>query len=252
KDEIALLTRDEIRKSLGQYAEVVESLVSRSEEAAAGEERARIFAEIGRLCASEMEDPEQAVLAYARALSETPMTAELADEIEHLARDNAQFWNDAVATLAEGITAESLSSNERNKLLAYCGRWYEQKLGRPDLALLAYQQILAADPANDEAYEALAGLYRKAQQWPELVGVLVRRADAAGGTQRARDARADAAEVYEQRLTDAGRAKELYAQVLVDDPAHAKAVDGMARIAELTGDFRALVVVLERRAESRR
>jgi tetratricopeptide (TPR) repeat protein len=252
KDEIALLTRDEIRKSLGQYAEVVESLVSRSEEAAAGEERARIFAEIGRLCASEMQDPEQAVLAYARALSETPMTAELADEIEHLARDNAQFWNDAVATLAEGITAEALSSNERNKLLAYCGRWYEQRLGRPDLALLAYQQILAADPANDEAFEALAGLYRKAQQWPELVGVLVRRADAAGGTPRARDARADAAEVYEQRLNDAGRAKELYAQVLVDDPAHVKAVDGMARIAELTGDFRALVVVLERRAESRR
>jgi tetratricopeptide (TPR) repeat protein len=53
-------------------------------------------------------------------------------------------------------------------------------------------------------------------------------------------------------LNDAARAKELFAQVLADDPAHAKAVDGMARIAELTGDFRALVVALERRAESRR
>jgi serine/threonine protein kinase/lipopolysaccharide biosynthesis regulator YciM len=252
KDEIALLTRDEIRKSLGKYAEVVESLVSRSEEAAAGEERARIFAEIGRLCASELQDPEQAVLAYARALCETPRASELADEIEYLAGTNAQLWTDAVATLAEGINAESLSSTERHKLLAYCGRWYEQKLARPDLALLGYQQILAADPANDEAYEALAGLYRKAQQWPELVSVLLRRADAAGGTPRARDARAEGAEVYEQRLNNVARAKELFAQVLADDPAHAKAVDGMARIAELTGDFRALVVALERRAESRR
>jgi tetratricopeptide (TPR) repeat protein len=252
KDEIALLTRDEIRKSLGKYAEVIESLVSRSEEATAGEERSRIFAEIGRLCANEMQDPEQAVLAYSRALCETPQKSELADEIEYLAGTNAQLWSDAVATLTEGVNAEALSSAERNKLLAYCGRWYEQKLARPDLALLGYQQILAADPANDEAYESLAGLYRKAQQWPELVAILLKRADAAGATPRARDARAEAAEVYEQRLNNPARAKELFAQVLADDPAHAKAVDGMARIAELTGDFKALVVALERRAEARR
>jgi tetratricopeptide (TPR) repeat protein/tRNA A-37 threonylcarbamoyl transferase component Bud32 len=252
KDEIALLTRDEIRKSLGKYAEVVESLIGRSEEAAPGEERGRIFAEIGRLCGTEMQDAEQGVLAYARALCETPMSHEYADEIELLAEGNPQLWNDAVGTLTDGINGEALSSTERNRLLTYCGRWYEQKLARPDLALHAYQQTLATDPANDEAYEALAGIFRKAHQWPELVGVLVARADAAGGAPRARDARAEAAEVYEQRLNDVARAKALFAQVLAEDPAHAKAVDGMARIAEVTGDFRALVVVLERRAESRR
>jgi tetratricopeptide (TPR) repeat protein len=252
KDEIALLTLDEIRKSLGKYSEVVESLVGRSEEAAPGEERARILAEIGRLCATEIQDPEQAVLAYARALCETPTTRAYADEIEQLADERPALWADAVSTVSEGIQAEALSSAERNKLLAYCGRWYEQKLARPDLALRGYQQILATDPANDEAYEALAGLFRRAHQWPELVGVLVARADAAAGAPRARGARAEAAEVYEQRLSDPGRAKELYAQVLTEDPGHPKAVDGMARIAERTGDFRALVVVLERKAESRR
>jgi tetratricopeptide (TPR) repeat protein len=251
-DEIALLTLDEIRKSLGKYGEVVESLVGRSEEAAPGEQRARIFAEIGRLCASEIQDREQAVLAYARALSETPSASEYAAEIEQLAEVAPQLWSDAVTTLSEGITNEALSSAERNKLLGYCSSWYADKLARPDLALQGYQEIIASDPANDEAYGALAALFRKAHQWPELASALVARADAAGSAPRARDVRADAAEVYEQRLNDAERAKALFAHVLSEDPGHPKAVDGMARIAERTGDFRSLVVVLERRAESRR
>jgi tetratricopeptide (TPR) repeat protein len=252
KDEIALLTRDEIRKALGKYTEVVESLLGRSEEAAPGEERARIYAEIGRLCATEVRDAEQGVLAYARALCETPMVREYADEIEELAESHVELWNEVVATLSEGAESGSLSSTERSKLLAYCGRWYERRLGRPDFALRAYQQILVIDPANDEAHEALAALFRKAHQWPELVATLVARADAAGGSPRARDARAEAAEVYDQKLNDAARSKELYAQVLAEEPGHAKAVDGMAQIAERTGDFRSLVVVLERRAESQR
>ena len=252
KDEIALLTRDEIRKALGKYAEVVDSLIARSEEAAPGEERARVYAEIGRLCASEIRDPEQAVLAYARALCETPMVREYADELEELAESDIALWNEVVATLTAGIQNGSLSSTERNKLLGYCGRWYEQKLSRPDLALRGYQQILVTDPANDEAHEALAGLFRKAHQWPELVATLVARADAAGSSPRARDARAEAAEVYDQKLNETARAKELYAQILAEEPGHAKAVEGMAQIAERTGDFRSLVVVLERRAESRR
>ncbi len=252
KDEIALLTRDEIRKSLGKYAEVVESLVGRSEEAAPGEERARIYAEIGRLCATEVRDAEQAVLAYARALCETPMTRDYADEIVELAEGSADLWGEALATLTQGVGSDVLSSTERNKLLAYCGRWYEQKLARPDMALRAYQQILTTDPANEEAYEGLAGLFRKAHQWPELVATLVTRADAAGGSQRARDARTEAAEVYEQKLNDPTRATQLFAQVLAEDPSHPKAVDGTARIAERTGDFASLVVVLDRRAESLR
>ncbi len=252
KDEIALLTRDEVRRALGKYTEVVESLIGRSEEAAPGEERARIYAEIGRLCAAEIRDPEQAVLAYARALCETPMVREYADEIEELAQGKADLWNEVVSTVSGGVEGGSLSSTERSKLLAYCGRWYEQKLARPDLALRAYQQILVTDPANDEAHEALAALLRKAHQWPELVATLVARADAAGGSPRARDARAEAAEVYDQKLNDAARAKALYAQVLAEEPGHARAVDGMAQIAERTGDFRSLVVVLERQAESRR
>jgi tetratricopeptide (TPR) repeat protein/tRNA A-37 threonylcarbamoyl transferase component Bud32 len=252
KDEIAMIALDEVRKALGKHGEIVESLLARSEGAAPGEERARIYAEIGRVCASELQDPEQGILAYTRALCETPTVREYADEIERHAEGKAQLWNEVLGTITEGTKHESLSGAERNKLLAYAGRWYEQKLARADLGLMAFQQILTTDPANEEANEGLAVIYRKAQQWPELVAILVARAGVAGSSPRGRDMRTEAAELFEQKLNDAPRAKEVYAQVLAEDPGHIKAGDGMARIAERTGDFKSLVAILERRAEARR
>jgi tetratricopeptide (TPR) repeat protein/tRNA A-37 threonylcarbamoyl transferase component Bud32 len=251
-DEIAQNALEEIRKALGKYAEIVESLIQRSEDVAPGEERARIFAEIGRLCAAELQDPDQGILAYARALCELPSAREYAEEIERLAERKVALYNEVLATVTEGISSEALSPVERNALLAYAGRWYDQRVGRPDLALVAFQQILANEPAHEEANEGLTSIYRKAQQWPELVNVLVSRASAFGGSPRARDLMAEAAEIVEHKLNDVDRARELFRQVLADDPGHSRAGEGLAQIAQRTGDFKGLVAVLERRAESRR
>jgi serine/threonine protein kinase/lipopolysaccharide biosynthesis regulator YciM len=251
-DEIAQSALDEVRKALGKHAEIVESLMVRSEKEAPGQDRARIFAEIGRICATELEDPDQGILAFARALCEAPMTPEYAEEVERLAEGKPALWNEVLGTLTEGIQSDALSSTERNRLLSYVGRWYEQKVGRADMGLLAYQQILTTEPASEEGLEGIERIYRKAQQWPELVAVLVARAEASSASPRARDARTEAGEIYEQKLNDVARARDLLATVLAEDPGHVRASDAMARIAERTGDFKSLVAILERRAEARR
>src|SRR5690606_35853963 len=69
---------------------------------------------------------------------------------------------------------------------------------------------------------------------------------------KARDLRAEAAEILETRLNDLNRSRDIFMTVLADDPGHARACDAMARIAERTGDFVTLAKVLERRAEARR
>lgn len=252
EDDIAQIALEEIRKQLGKYEEIVEMLVGRSEAAAAGEERARVFAEIGRLCAHELEDPEQGLIAFTRALCETPSNDEYASEVERLAGEKTTYWNEALATIAEGTKHESLSTTERNVLLAHAGHWYDAKLGRPDLALMAYQQILQSDPASEAANEGLTVIYRRAQQWPELAAILMMRADATASSPRARDLRTEAAELLETKLNDPARAKELYTAVLADDPGHTRAGDALARIAERMGDFPTLVKLLEKRAEARR
>ncbi len=249
-DRTSQMQLETVRKALGKYGEVVESLIARSESAAPGQDRARIFAEIGHLCATNLEDPDQGILAYARALCETPLQRDLADEIERLAEGKPPLWNEVLATVTEGIQGGTLSPTERSKLLAYAGRWYEQKIGRADLGQMAYRQMLTADPGNDEAHEGLVRICRKAQQWPGLVFALTAWADASGPLPHARDLRVEAAELLEQKLNDSARAAESYTQVLAEDPGHEGAAAGMTRIAEASGDYKTLVGILDRCAQA--
>ncbi len=199
---------------------------------------------------SELEDPDQGILAYARALCEVPTNAAVAEEIERLAEGKPPLWNEVLASLAETIQAGSLSPGDRNALLAHAARWYAVELHRPDLAVMGYRQILDADRGHEAAHEGLIAIHREAQQWPELVAALLAYADTAGNSPRTRDLRAEAGEIYEVHLNDPTRAREAYAKVLADDPSHVKAGDGMARIAESTGDYETLAGILEHRAET--
>ncbi len=252
KDEIGWTALEEVRRALGKFEAIVEMLLERSERAASGDERARALAEIGRICATELDDVDQALVAFARALCEVPLESDYAREIERLAGTNTDRWKETLEAITEGLKHEALSVTERNALLAYAGRWYDQRLGRADTALLAFQQIAATDPANEAAAEGLASIYRRAQQWPELATLLVTLSDASVTPSKGRDRRTEAAELFETKLNDVPRARDLYAAVLADDPGHPKAGDALARIAERTGDHDTLILLLERRAEARR
>jgi tetratricopeptide (TPR) repeat protein len=250
-DDIAVTALEDVRKQLGKYEELIEMLLTRTEKAESRAERARAYAEIGRLYVSEIEDPEQAVVAYTQAFCEDSSQSGYADEIERLAGQTAERWNEVLATAAQ-VAGGELPQEIKNTLLTRMGRWYSERLARPDLALPCYQAVIATDPANDSALEGMTQIYKKAQQWPELVMVMARRADAAVTPARARDLRAEAAEILELQLSDTGRARDLYEQVLAEDPGHERASEALSRIYERTGDFPGYVKLLERRAEALR
>ncbi len=251
-DDIASVALEEVRKALGKFEEIVEMLLARSETAAPGEERARVMAEIGRLYTHELDDAEQALVAYTQALCEAPSNDEYASQIERIAGQNASRWGEVLGTVTEGVKSDALGVSDRNALLLRAGKWYDERAKRADMALMAYQQVLVGEPSNEGAQEGLTVIYRRAQQWPELAQVLLGRADAAATTPRARDLRTEAAELFELRLNDLARAKDIYKQVVAEDPGHLKASEALARIAEKEGDFQTLVRILEHRAEARR
>jgi tetratricopeptide (TPR) repeat protein/tRNA A-37 threonylcarbamoyl transferase component Bud32 len=251
KDEKVWALLKAVRRRLGKHDAIVEMLLERSEAASSERDRARALAEIGEIYAVELNDPDQALVAYTRALCETPVDADLAREIERLAGSNAERWTEIVAGVTEGARSGSLAVTERNALLVWAGRWYEQKLGDAERALHAYRSVAASDPENDAAADGIIAIYRRMQAWPELAAFLVVPRGAATLPSKTRDRLAEAAEIFETRLGDMGRARELYAAVIREDPAHHRAADALARIAEKTGDPDLLISILDRRAEAR-
>ncbi|HEY2366573.1 MAG TPA: serine/threonine-protein kinase, partial [Polyangiaceae bacterium] len=240
-DEVASNALEEVRKSQGKFEEIVEMLLARADKAVMPEARARVMAEIGHIYAHELNDLDQALVAYTQALGEKPTDTDIIAEVERLAAGKTERWNEVLASLTEAVKGEGLSPSAKNALLALAGRWYDQRVSRADTALLAYQQILATEPASEVALEGMGHIYRKAQQWPELAQTLQSHADAMGTSPRARDLKTEAAELFETRLNDAKRAKDIYGSVLAEDPAHARAGDALAKIAEREGDWKTVV-----------
>lgn len=251
-DNVAERALEDARRRQSKFDEVVEMLLSRSEKADSASERASAFTEIGKLYARELKDPDQALVAFIQALCEEPGDAATVSEIERLAGSNQDSWNEVVTNCAETAQDESTPVETRNAIYNHLGRWYVEKLKRPDLALPCFQAVIGSEPADEAALEGMTDIYRKAQQWSELGMVLTRRADAAASPAHARELRAEAAELLELRLNDSDGARGLYEQILAEDPGQTKASDALGRLYERTKDFQSLLGLLERRAEAQR
>lgn len=252
EDQVAERGLEEARRKLGKFEELIEMLLGKSEQASSSVERARAFAEIGKLYAGEMSDKEQALVAFTQSFCEDPSQTHVVSELERLCGSDQDSWAELLGSCQSTVNEGELPVETKSLICLKLGRWYIDKLQRADLALPCYQLVVQTEPSNDAALDGLTQIYRKAQQWQELGMVLTRRADAAKTPAQARDLRAEAAEILEQYLNDTQNARALYEQILADDPGHAQASDAVARIYERTGDFMNLVKHLVRRSEAQR
>ncbi len=251
-DDIAFSALEELRKALGKHEELVEMLLQRSERAESAGERARALNEIGHLYVRELDDKDQGVFALAQALVQDPAQDAYAVDLERAAGNDMKIWSEALQILSQASTEEAMAAEPKIALFNRLGPWYAEKLARADLGIPCFQFVLGLDPANEKALEGLAQVYRRAQQWPELVQVLLSRADRAATPGEARDLRAAAAELLESKLSDAGRARDLYEQIFTEDPGHTKACDALLRIYRRIEDHAGYAKILERRAEAQR
>ncbi|MFO0551680.1 MAG: serine/threonine-protein kinase [Polyangiaceae bacterium] len=251
-DDIAQTALEELRRQLGKHEELIEMLLSRSEKSESHSERARCFSQIGHLYVRELDDREQGVFAFAQALAQDVQNEEYAADLERAAGTDMKLWTESLQILGEVTTHPRMPPEVKVTLYTRLGAWYADKVARPDLGLPCFQAVLQIDPANDGALAGMAGVYRRAQQWNELGQVLLRRADRAPTPERARAYRAEAADLLETKLNDASRARDLYEQIIKEDPGQEAACEALTRIYEQLKDFEGLAKILERRADALR
>lgn len=250
EDDVAQTALEGLRKSLGKHEELIEMLLEKSERAAAATERARALNQIGDLYFRELADHEQAAFAFARALSQEATNDGYAMDLERAAGADTRLWSEALQELTEAAMAPNLAAEAKVALYTRLGRWYSEKISRPDLGVPCFQAVLSVDPAHDPALAGLAQVYRRAQQWNELGQILTARADRAPTPAAARDIRAEVAELLDSKLNESGHARDMFEAIISEDPGHQGATDGLARIYSRQEDYEGLAKILERRAEA--
>ncbi|MFO0757627.1 MAG: tetratricopeptide repeat protein [Byssovorax sp.] len=251
-DDITFAALEELRKNLGKHEELIEMLLTRSETSESHSERARAFNEIGHIYMRDLDDKEQAAFAFAKALGQDTQNSAYAVDLERAAGSDMKLWAEALQELSQVSTQADMPAEAKIALFNRLGHWYSEKIARPDLGVPCLQAVLSVDPANDGALEALAHVYRRAQQWQELGQILVTRADRAPTPAQARDMRAEAADILETKLNEAAHARDLFEQIFAEDPGHQKATDALARIYQKAEDHEGFAKILERRADALR
>ena len=104
-------------------------------------------------------------------------------------------------------------------LLARLGRWYSDRAGRADLAAGCFQSILPINPNHDGALAGLCAVYQKAQQWPELGRSAAQPRERGAEPHRRRATSSPKPpSIFEHKLSDPARARELYQKILERGP----------------------------------
>ncbi|MBW2277275.1 MAG: protein kinase, partial [Deltaproteobacteria bacterium] len=207
-------------KAEGRFEELIEKLVAKAEAVEDAESKLEIIREIAAVYEEDIKDPAKAFDYYVACLGDGS-DSKLVAKLEKLAERTERFEDLATAC---GAAVQALEQTARADATAdlykKVGIWYLERLDQANYALTCFQKVLDYRPSDTDALEAVSDLYRGAQQWNELVQVMVRLGEVEPVPEQSRDRLAEAARIHHERLSDTDEAIKLLTGVLDEDPAH--------------------------------
>jgi tetratricopeptide (TPR) repeat protein len=177
--------------------------------------RVVLLRKIAAVAARQLGAVERALDAQARAVKEDPTLADSRFELEELA-ERASAWDQLIAIyndIAAGLSDPELAREYWMRLAAI-----EERLGKVNEAAASYDKVLALDPSDAEALQAMDSLYRGTGHWEELISVFRRRIDLTNDADAREALYAQMANVYEEKLGKPDEAIAAYREVLGIDP----------------------------------
>jgi tetratricopeptide (TPR) repeat protein len=179
--------------------------------------------------------------AYRRGLTVDPDDGEILRAIEDLQRAPGRE-RDLVATLRARAKLAS-SVEEKRKMLEEAKGLAETVVQDRELAEAVLRDLLAEDEANAWALEELTKLRDVAGDHDGVVKLLLRRAELGDG-KKAIELKHAAAIVLAEKLNEAGRAIEIYEQILEQEPSDADAASRLRALYAAAGREKELAKLL--------
>ncbi|HET7827207.1 MAG TPA: tetratricopeptide repeat protein, partial [Anaeromyxobacter sp.] len=213
-----------------------------------GDAVAHLF-RIARIREERLSDLPGAAATYERILAVEPGSrvglAALESALEKLGR-----FDDLAELLAKDAAAAA-DTRRKVSLLQRRAELVEDRLDDSDRARAAWEDVRAAAPRHLPALRALGRLHARAGRWEDLAAMFRAEADAAVDAAAAADLVHRIGEILERRLGRADDAIAAYREATTLSPAHAPALQALARLHRARGDDESLVEILRAQAAAR-
>lgn len=223
-----------------QIAEVEVALPQRSAE------RARVLSDIGTIWLDHLEDPNEALGYFSRALAEH--SADL-DALEGSARAFEAEGHPEQAANAWDRAIELLSGPARAAALVCRARLTSGPLQEPEQATDLYRRALTDEPGNREALEAVVAQAKLDQHWMLLTDLQERRFELETGVAQRTQIAIETGRLQLDELGNPSAARLWFERAAELDPQDPVTCEVLADLARDRGDDDALLRSLERAAE---
>ncbi|TMQ05936.1 MAG: tetratricopeptide repeat protein, partial [Deltaproteobacteria bacterium] len=241
-----------LARQLARWPEATAALEAAAAAAPAGDvaTRGALLGELAAYYDADLGDPVKAIAAYRRLLEadpSNPATVRRAGAALARLYEAARSWPELRAVMRKQAEwAED--AGERRALLGRVAALEEAQLADRAAAIATWRDVLADQPADAGALDALERLYQAAEAWRDLIDVLRRKLDHADDAV-ARGLLARIAEIHEVMLEEPEEAIAAHLEVLDREPGDRRALDELARLYREAARHADLLDVLERQAE---
>ncbi len=170
----------------------------------------------------------QALSALLRAFQLAPGDSEVRGELERLATELGAF--EELAGAYEDLLERGVDDSMAMGVSRRLAQLYAERLGRPDLAANALEQLLAQAPKDAAALRALADVHRRGNVYKELAVVLRRLLGVEADVGVQIDLLYELADIAEERLADKALAAQCYRAILERAPDDSNASQLLGRV----------------------
>lgn len=236
-----------IERLAGNYPKAGQMLNKALEAAVANDDRKAILADIGELLHRHMDQADQAIPYYRRALEVDGLYLPALNALEQIYEQRGQVQELVKVLTKKADAIDRPDEAIRQKLRL--GDLLENQLKEHDSAAKAYREALKLDDADINALKGLERTLTKLEQWTELVQVLERQLDV---SEIERDRVAlliRLADVLEGQFLKADIAATRLEQALEIDPTQLGAYEALARCYRRLKQFNDLINTYRRHIE---
>ncbi|HEY0249993.1 MAG TPA: hypothetical protein VGC41_00615, partial [Kofleriaceae bacterium] len=233
-------------KAQDRLADLYEGLAEQAETA---HEAADLLMEVSQI-RFEQKRPRETEAQLRRILGMLPNDITARARLEQLYRAEGR-WVELAASLEERTDPRlgtAAPEAERPQLLRDLASIYTDRISRPHDAIDAFERLRHLAPADTSVYMKLAELYSAVARWSKVIETLARVSEIAEGSDPARLALRQIAQIYEQELELPERAIDSYQQVVTTWPDDEEAWASLDRLYQAQARWTELGDVLRRRA----
>ncbi|GAB4564002.1 MAG: hypothetical protein Tsb0020_13700 [Haliangiales bacterium] len=207
---------------------------------------------LGWIWSDKLEDDSYALQAWMRADELNPEDLETLRALAGL-YETLQSWEELSTVLGRivevGQVHGGITEDDMIALYVRIGEIEGDILGRIDFAVDAWRKVVALDPSDFRALDALEKLFTREARWEECIDVLQKRALMLDDPQERIDTLLQAAAIWEEKVEDLDQAAAIYDRVHEADVSNERASERLEAIYRANHEWGPLNEILLARAE---